>query len=480
MATISGAQLLVDLRDEVHDQQRRLSDSLAPLVVELRAAPTRTAVEAALHRFHGAYFEQGQAEHHLAVVDAADRPVLATGATGAWRSPNLLTATVRLVIPALGPDAYALWATIDNSDFVAARKQRWKAWAVHVGVTALLILAMLFVVIRREVTGPIDRLLEGVRKMELGYWDDMPDPGGAWEVRWLGWRFRTLGEELSRTVGHLVAAQRRAYATDRDPDSAAEAFTGETPPPQSSPDYPDAAATVFRLRARLERLRHATPGDPESRTLAQLTWDNDAAQAERLGQPELRMSLEDAAMRVLDADVFVDVAGRIETERPRLEALVMARGEQLHRALASRNIPVVEIRHRVKHPAGIWKKMLTKNLAFDQVHDLVALRIVVPTEADCYQALGVVHDLYAPIVSRFKDYVALPKSNGYRCIHTSVGDPEGAVFEVQIRSIAMHRHAETGAAAHANYKDATRVRANPTGSTFLSRIVTLLRRLRAR
>jgi GTP pyrophosphokinase len=248
---------------------------------------------------------------------------------------------------------------------------------------------------------------------------------------------------------------------DRDPDSPSESNSEEAIPPQSPPDRLDAAATLVRLHARLELLRRANPGDFESRTLAQLTWDNDAAQAERLGQPELRMSLEDAILRVLNPDVFLDISARRDAERPRLEALARAHVKQIHRALAARNIPVGEIRHRIKHPAGIWKKMLDKNLAFDQVHDLVALRIIVPTEADCYHALGVIHDLYAPIVGRFKDYVARPKSNGYRSLHTSVRDPDGAVFEVQIRSVAMHRHAEQGTAAHVDYKDATRVPAMP-------------------
>lgn len=480
MAAISGAQLALDLRAELRDQQRRLGESLAPLVTELQTTPTREAAAKAVDRFHAAYTGLGYFHHHLAVVDASGRVVIVTRTVGDSHPTGTLTATVPFVAPAMGPQTYALIVTADGSDFLAARARRWGDWAAHVGITALLILALLYLVIRREVTGPIDRLMQGVRKMELGYWDDMPDPGGAWEVRWLGWRFRTLGEELRRTVEHLVAAQRRAYATDRDPDSTAEVMTEETPPPQCPPDNPDTATTVLQLHARLERLRHANPDAPESRTLAQLTWDNDASQAERLGQPELRMSLEDAALRVLDADVFLDISTRIEAERPRLEALARARGKQIHGALAARNIPVVEIHHRIKHPAGIWKKMRNKNLAFDQVHDLVALRVVVPTEADCYHALGVVHDLYAPIVGRFKDYVAQPKFNGYRSIHTSVRDPEGAVFEVQIRSIAMDRHAEMGAAAHANYKDATRVRTNQPDNFHLSRIATLLRRLCAR
>ena len=478
MATLSGAQLFMDLRHEIHAQQRRLSESLAPLVAELRTAPTRTAAETALHRFHDAYIEQGQVEHHLAVVDAADRTILATEATGAQRSPNSLTANVRIVAPALGPDAYELWATTDNSDYVAERKQRWKAWAVHVGVTAVLILVMLFVVIRREVTGPIDRLLESVRKMEMGYWDDMADPGGAWEVRWLGWRFRTLGEELSRTVGHLVAAQRRAYATGHDPDSASGAMPGEASQPINALDYATATAAVRRLRGQLERLRSAGPNDPESLAMARTTWDQYALQAERLGQPELRASLEDAALRVLDPAAFVDISARVEADRPRLEELAQARGDRIRHALIVRRVPVVETRHRIKHPAGIWKKMHQKNLTFDQIHDLVALRIVVPTESDCYHALGAVHQLYAPIVGRFKDYVVRPKSNGYRSLHSSVRDAEGAIFEVQIRSIAMHQHAEQGPAAHADYKHATRIPADPRGNARWKRIFQIGRRPR--
>ena len=478
MATLSGAQLFMELQDEVHDQQRRLGESLAPLVAELRTAPTRAAVETAVRRFHAAYLERGQVEHHLAVVDAGDRPIVATGATGAWRSPPSLTANVRIVVPALGPGAYALWATTDNSDYVAARQQRWKAWAVHVGVTAVLILVMLFIVIRREVTGPVDRLLEGARKMEMGYWDDMADPGGAWEVRWLGWRFRTLGEELSRTVEQLVAAQLRAYATDLDPGSASEAMPDEASQSKSPLGYATATATVRRLRVQLERLRSAGPNDPECLTLARATWDQYAPQADRLGQPELRASLEDAALRVLDSDAFGDISARIEAERPRLEELARVRGDRIRHALIVRRVPVVEIHHRVKHPAGIWKKMRQKKLTFEQVHDLVALRIVVPTERDCYHALGVVHQLFAPIVGRFKDYVVRPKSNGYRSLHSSVRDAEGAIFEVQIRSIAMHRHAEQGFAAHAAYKHATRIPADPVGDAPWKRRFRIGKRLR--
>ncbi|MBW7933040.1 MAG: bifunctional (p)ppGpp synthetase/guanosine-3',5'-bis(diphosphate) 3'-pyrophosphohydrolase [Gemmatimonadaceae bacterium] len=337
-------------------------------------------------------------------------------------------------------------------------------------LTALLILLLLNIVIRREVTRPIDRLLGGVRKMELGYWDDLPDPGGAWEVRWLGWRFHTLGQELSRTVEHLVAAQRRAYVvaseTAKEPDAVGLAL----PTVLAAVDSREPDTAIRWLHAQLERIQSADPSDPATRSLAQVIWDEHTIQAERLGQAELCMRLGDAALRVLDADAFRIIAGRSETERPRLETLARQRGEEVRRALVARGVPIVELRHRVKHPAGIWKKMQHKNLEFEQIHDLVALRIVVPTETDSYIALGVVHDLYAPLVGRFKDYIARPKSNGYRGLHTSVRDADASVFEVQIRSIAMHRHAEQGPAAHADYKDATWVPVVPKRVTLWARI----------
>jgi hypothetical protein len=429
--------------------------------MELQTAATREGARDAVVRFHAAYVDHGHAYHSLAVVDSSGRVVIGAREEGGPGQQALLTAAVPLVCPPLGSEPVVLMVTQDNTDFSAARTRRWRALALHVGLTALLILVLLFIVIHREVTGPINRLLGGVNKMGRGYWDDMPDPGGAWEIRWLGWRFRTLGQELSRTVEHLVAAQRRAYAMDRDAHADSEATTTGLPPAPVSPVDPDPAEAIRRLQARLESLRRADPGNAATRSLAQVTWDHHTTEAERLGQPELRMSLEDAALRVLDPDGFLDISAWFEAERPRLEALAKARGTQIHHALTAEGVPIVEICHRVKHPAGIWKKMRHKSLALEQVHDLVAVRIVVATEADCYHALGVVHDLHAPVVGRFKDYIVRPKPNGYRGLHTCVRDPKRTVFEVQIRCISMHRHAEQGPAAHADYKDATWIPASP-------------------
>jgi len=462
MAALSGVQLAMEIQAELRGREAQLRASLAPLVADLRTARTRDDATEVFHRFHVSYVGQGHLDHQVAMVDASGRLIMGTRGRVVPGQGEPLTAAVPLVAPAFGAEPVTLVVTEDGSEFALSGRQRWQAWAFHVSVTALLTLALLFVVIRREVTGPIDRLLYGIRKMERGYWDDMPDPGGAREIRWLGWRFRMVGQELNHTVEHLVAAQRRAYAEGRNAQPCVVEDT-EGGNPQGSTLAPrhGAPVTLRYLQSQLELLRGATPDAPDTRILARLMLDRHAAEAERLGEPGLRMLIEDAAARVLDPGGFSDISQRIEAESPRLEALVRARAEHLRGALATRQVSVVEIHHRIKHPAGIWKKMREKGLAFAQVHDLVGLRIVTPTEADCYQALGTVHDLYKPIVGRFKDYIARPKANGYRSLHLSVRDPDGAVFEVQIRSLAMHRHAEQGLAAHAEYKAAITVDGDP-------------------
>ena len=112
------------------------------------------------------------------------------------------------------------------------------------------------------------------------------------------------------------------------------------------------------------------------------------------------------------------------------------------------------LQHRVKHPAGIWRKTESKGLAVDQLHDIVAFRVIVRSEQDCYHALKVLHDRFEPLLLRFKDYIAEPKENGYRSLHTCVKSSDGIAFEIQIRTPEMHEQAEGGEAAHWRYKAA--------------------------
>lgn len=464
MAVFTSVQLKAELTSELRQRQAQLGESVAPLTAALQSARTRDEASSLVDKFHASYVALGHVNHRLSIVESSGRVFYGTPAARGRAPRSLLTSGAEFIVPPLGSEPVTLVVAEDDSAFLASRVQRWRAWLVHIGVTALLTLVILFIVIRFEVTRPLDRLVTGVGTMERGYWEGMPDPGGAWEIRWLGWRFHALGQELSRTVEHLVAAQQRAYAMDRGLQIDVESGAVGVPLPASrSSDNRDSEATVRWLQIDLHRLLRGDAADPSIRALAQTTWDHRALLADRLGEPDLCTSLENAALRVLVPDGFNVIEARINTERPQLECVAAAHAVEIRRALAVRCVPVADMCHRVKHAAAIWKKMRHKNLEFGQVHDLVALRIVVATEADCYHAFGVIHDLYTPIVGRFKDYIAVPKCNGYRGLHTSVRDRSGSAFEVQIRSIAMHRYAERGSASHAVYKEAAKVSARRAG-----------------
>jgi GTP pyrophosphokinase len=172
--------------------------------------------------------------------------------------------------------------------------------------------------------------------------------------------------------------------------------------------------------------------------------------------------MEDAALSLMLPDTFMRLDQEVSRMKAGWRTWAEKNRERIGQRLGKEAIPCVAIMHRVKHTAGVWTKMERKGLALDEIYDLFAFRIVVPTEVDCYAALGVVHELYEPDVSRFKDYIADPKANGYRSLHTCVRAADGPPFEIQIRSVAMEQQAEQGDAAHWVYKQEGRA---PDGAT---------------
>jgi (p)ppGpp synthase/HD superfamily hydrolase len=162
----------------------------------------------------------------------------------------------------------------------------------------------------------------------------------------------------------------------------------------------------------------------------------------------------------------------VESLRRSRRAWVVDVARRLTQALEADGVRHEIIEHRVKHVAGAWKKMQDHQIELDQVNDLFAFRIVVIDEEACYLALAAIHRAFEPNPLRFKDYIAEPKANGYQSLHTSLRDAEGRLFEVQIRSVAMHREAEDGQAAHWQY------RARRWGSIPQTRSSALVRRLR--
>ncbi len=175
--------------------------------------------------------------------------------------------------------------------------------------------------------------------------------------------------------------------------------------------------------------------------------------ANRLGISKLKWELEDLALRYLDYDGYYDLVERVSKRRTEREALINKIIGILHENLEEVGIKA-EISGRPKNLYSIYKKMHVQGRAFDEIYDLSAVRIMVDDLKDCYGALGVVHNLWKPIPGRFKDYIAMPKSNMYQSLHTTVIDEHGEIFEVQIRTFEMHEVAEFGIAAHWKYKEA--------------------------
>lgn len=208
------------------------------------------------------------------------------------------------------------------------------------------------------------------------------------------------------------------------------------------------------LARQLSRMRAAWRLPPEEqRALAQLTRDIHAPLANRLGIWQLKWELEDLAFRTLETDTYLRIARLLDDNRNGRERYVESARHQLHEALVAQGIDNADIAGRPKHITSIWKKMRKKDAPIGELYDLRALRVLVDDVADCYAVLGLVHALWLPIPSEFDDYIARPKSNGYRSLHTAVVGPGGKTLEVQIRTREMHAQAELGVAAHWRYKE---------------------------
>ena len=215
----------------------------------------------------------------------------------------------------------------------------------------------------------------------------------------------------------------------------------------------DLRVVPILLARQLAQLRAALKlPQAQRKALAQLTRDIHAPLANRLGIWQLKWELEDLAFRYLEPDTYRRIANLLDDKRIDRERYIVQVKRALGQALAAQGIDA-NVAGRPKHIYSIWKKMQKKNVPFGELYDLRAVRVLVDDIPACYAALGVVHALWAPVPSEFDDYIARPKSNDYRSLHTAVIGPEGKTLEVQIRTFDMHAQAELGVAAHWRYKE---------------------------
>jgi GTP pyrophosphokinase len=242
--------------------------------------------------------------------------------------------------------------------------------------------------------------------------------------------------------------------TARERKAADTARTAETLRKMLLAMAKDYRVMVIKLADRLHNMQTLEGLPPEKRTrIANETLDVYAPLAARLGIWQLKWPLEDLAFKNLHPAEFQEVSDLVSKSRKDREEAIQGAIVTLKDRFEKRGIKNPEIKGRPKHLYSIFNKMAKQGLEFDEIFDLLALRVIVNESNDCYLALGVVHDLWHPIPGLFTDYIARPKSNGYQSLHTKVVGPTGEPLEVQIRTRQMHEIAEYGVAAHWTYKE---------------------------
>jgi GTP pyrophosphokinase len=219
----------------------------------------------------------------------------------------------------------------------------------------------------------------------------------------------------------------------------------------------DVRVVLIKLADQVQLLRElATAGGAQAREIAAGdTMDLFAPLASRLGVWQIKWELEDLAFRYLEPETYKNLARQLDEKRVDRETYITDMVHLLRAQLAAGSI-VADVAGRPKHIYSIWRKMQSKGVGLENLFDVRAVRVLVNDVKDCYAVLGLVHDLWTPVPHEFDDYIARPKSNGYRSLHTAVMGPDRKVLEVQIRTHEMHQHAELGFAAHWRYKEAVR------------------------
>ncbi len=256
-----------------------------------------------------------------------------------------------------------------------------------------------------------------------------------------------FGEEVTLLVDGVTKLTQLNYSTDKieiQAENLRKMFLAMAK---------DIRVILIKLADRLHNMRtmeYQTPAKQISKSRE--TLEIYAPIAQRLGISRIKVEMDDLAMRYLYPDVYQDLNAKLASNKEEREEFIAQIVEEVGNHIQEAGIEA-KMDGRVKHFFSIYKKMVNQNKELEQIYDLFAVRILVDTVKDCYAALGVIHEMYKPIPGRFKDYIAMPKPNMYQSLHTTLIGPSGKPFEIQIRTLEMHRTAEYGIAAHWKYKE---------------------------
>ena len=265
---------------------------------------------------------------------------------------------------------------------------------------------------------------------------------------------REFGDEIARLVDGMTKLsgvdesmeERAAERTDREAENLRKMLLAIVDDPR---------VILIKLADRLHNMRtlKAIQDERRRQRIAHETLDIFAPLAERLGMYQFKWELEDLGFRYSSPQAYGELADKLDERQQDRERQVDALTARIQEALAAEGITNAAIAGRPKHIYSIYKKMQRKGVPFDQIYDVRGVRIVVKTVPECYHALGIIHNLWRPVPGGFDDYIASPKDNSYRSLHTDVLADDGKTLEVQIRTEEMHEIAEFGIAAHWKYKE---------------------------
>jgi len=216
----------------------------------------------------------------------------------------------------------------------------------------------------------------------------------------------------------------------------------------------DIRVVLVKLADRLHNMRTLHHLPEERRTkIAQETIDIYAPIANRLGMSKIKNELEELAFKYLEPKAYDTLRSKVEAKRKHSDVVIEELTRTLRAKLREAQVPIIQLDGRIKRLYSIHQKLKRQKIDIERVYDFVALRVVTQSVKDCYAALGIIHQTWSPVPGRIKDFIAMPRPNGYQSLHTSVVSDHGFPFEVQIRTEEMHRHAEEGIAAHWKYKE---------------------------
>lgn len=258
-----------------------------------------------------------------------------------------------------------------------------------------------------------------------------------------------FGEEVARCVDGVTKLSKLSFFSreERQSESIRKMLLAM---------FADIRVVLVKLADRLHNMRTLDSLEPERQErIARETLEIYAPIAHRLGMGKIRGELEDLAFRYIEPEASADLMREIESKRHENESYLKEIQREIELRLARENIPA-RVEGRAKRAYSVYQKLKRQKISLDQVYDLLAIRIITDSVRNCYGALGVIHGEWHPIPGRIKDFIAIPRPNGYQSLHTSVIGPGGHSFEVQIRTEEMHRLAEEGIAAHWKYKEGKR------------------------